>query len=122
VTIVAVIVAHELWERAPDPRVCAQVLLFNVTTGLMVTIGIASLYAALFLIVLAADLLIVSPVLAEALGHDASMQDYVTLAWFAASFGTVVGALGTALESDAVAREAAYAGVRSPEDVEAVET
>jgi hypothetical protein len=55
VTIVAVIVAHELWERAPDPRVCAQVLLFNVTTVLTVTIGIASLYAALFLIVLAAD-------------------------------------------------------------------
>ena len=32
VTIVAVIVAHELWERAPDPRARAQVLLFNVTT------------------------------------------------------------------------------------------
>jgi hypothetical protein len=50
------------------------------------------------------------------------MRDYVTLAWFAASFGTVVGALGTALESDAVAREAAYAGVRSPEELEARET
>ena len=39
VTIVAVIVAHELWERAPDARVRAQVLLFNVTTVLTVTIG-----------------------------------------------------------------------------------
>jgi hypothetical protein len=50
VTIVAVIVAHELWERAPDPRARAQVLLFNVTTALTVTIGIASLYAALFVL------------------------------------------------------------------------
>ena len=53
-TIVAVIVAHELWERAPDPRARAQVLLFNVTTALTVTIGIASLYAALFVLVLGA--------------------------------------------------------------------
>jgi hypothetical protein len=32
-----VIVAHELWEHARDPRVRAQVLLFNVTTALTVT-------------------------------------------------------------------------------------
>jgi hypothetical protein len=120
VTIAAVIAVHELWERAPDPRVRAQVLLFNVTTVLTVTIGIAALYIALFLLVLAsAALLIVSTVLEGALGRETAMEDYVTLAWFAASFGTVVGALGTALESDAVAREAAYAGVHSPEDVEA---
>jgi hypothetical protein len=122
VTIASVIGAHELWERAPDPRVRAQVLLFNVTTVLTVAIGIASLYAALFVLVLAgAALLITEPVLAEALGRDTATRDYVTLAWFAASFGTVVGALGTALESDAVAREAAYAGVRSPEELETVE-
>jgi hypothetical protein len=120
VTIVAVIVAHELWERAPDARVRAQVLLFNVTTVLTVAIGIASLYAALFVLVLAgAALVITAPVLGEALGRDTSMRDYVTLAWFAASFATVAGALGTALESDAVAREAVYAGLASPEDVEA---
>jgi hypothetical protein len=123
VTIVAVIVAHELWERAPDPRVRAQVLLFNVTTVLTVTIGIASLYAALFVLVFAgAALVITEPVLGEALGRDVSRWDYVTLAWFAASFGTVAGALGTALESDAVAREAAYAGVASPEELGAAET
>jgi uncharacterized membrane protein len=122
VTIASVIAAHELWERAPDPRARAQVLLFNVTTVLTVTIGIASLYGALFVLVLAGEALVITePVLAEALGRDTAMRDYVTLAWFAASFGTVVGALGTALESDAVAREAAYAGVRSPEELGAVE-
>ena len=122
VTIVAVIVAHELWERAPDPRARAQVLLFNVTTALTVTIGIASLYAALFVLVLAgAVLVITAPVLADALGRDISARDYVTLAWFAASFATVAGALGTVLESDTAVREAAYAGTALPEDREAEE-
>ena len=122
VTIVAVIVAHGLWERAPDPRARAQVLLFNVTTVLTVTIGIASLYAALFVLVLAgAVLVITAPVLADALGRDTSARDYVTLAWFAASFATVAGALGTVLESDTAVREAAYAGTASPEDLEAEE-
>ena len=120
VTIVAVIVAHELWECAPDPRARAQVLLFNVTTALTVTIGIASLYAALFVLVLAgAVLVITAPVLADALGRDTSARDYVTLAWFAASFATVAGALGTVLESDTAVREAAYAGSASPDDMEA---
>ena len=122
VTIVAVMVAHELWERAPDPRARAQVLLFNVTTVLTVTIGIASLYAALFVLVLAvAVLVITAPVLADALGRDTSARDYVMLAWFTASFATVAGALGTLLESDTAVREAAYAGTASPEEMGAEE-
>ena len=123
VTIVAVIVAHELWEHARDPRVRAQVLLFNVTTALTVTIGIASLYAALLILIFAgAALVLTGPVLAEALGRDTSTRDYLTLAWFAASFGTIAGALGTALESDAAVREAAYAGGRLREDVDVERT
>ena len=121
VTIVAVIVAHELWEHARDPRVRAQVLLFNVTTVLTVTIGIASLYAALLILIFAgASLVLSGPVLAEALGRETSTRDYISLAWFAASFGTIAGALGTALESDAAVREAAYAGapLREGMDVE----
>ena len=113
VTIVAVIVAHELWERAPDSRARAQVLLFNVTTVLTVTIGIASLYAALFVLVLAgAALVIAAPVLADALGRDTSARDYVTLAWFAASLATVAGGLGTVLESDTAVRGGRLRGNR----------
>ena len=68
--------------RSARPR---PVLLFNVTTALTVTIGIASLYAALFVLVLAgAVLMIAAPVLADALGRDTSARDYVTLAWIAA--------------------------------------
>lgn len=119
VTIIAVIAAHELWERAPDPRVRDQVLLFNVTTALTVAIGIVTLYVALFLLVFGgAELVVTRSVLEQALGRRVGAGDYLTLAWFVASLATVGGALGTALESDAVAREAAYGGAASEgEDV-----
>ena len=90
--------------------------------GLTVTIGIASLYAAPFVLALAGAVLVITgPMLADALGRDTSARDYVTLAWFAASFATVADALGTVLESDTAVREAAYAGAASPEDMEAEE-
>jgi hypothetical protein len=48
----AVIVAHSLWERAPARHLRDQVILFNFATTATVLIGIATLYAALFLMIL----------------------------------------------------------------------
>jgi putative flippase GtrA len=108
-TIVAIIVVHRLWEHAPDPRVRDQVVLFNIATTVSVVIGIASLYAALFVLVLAGAELVVSPeVLANAIGHKVQLVDYLSVAWFVASFSTVAGGLGAGLESDEAIREAAY--------------
>jgi hypothetical protein len=110
VTIVAVILVHELWERAPDPRVREQVVLFNIATAATVAIGILSLYIALFVAILAGAALVVSPaVLSDALGEAVGALDYAVLAWFTASLATVGGALGAGLESDEAVREAAYA-------------
>lgn len=109
-TSAAVIVAHGLWERAPDRRLRDQVILFNVATAATVVIGIASLYVALFLVIFAAAELLLSPdVLGSGLGHAVGTGDYATLAWFTASLATVGGALGAGLESDEAVREAAYA-------------
>ncbi len=106
----AVIVAHGLWERAPDQRLRDQVILFNVATAATILIGIATLYAALFLLIFATAELLLSPaVLASGLGHSVGTADYATLAWFTASLATVGGALGAGLESDEAVREAAYA-------------
>jgi hypothetical protein len=110
ITVVAVIAAHHLWERAPDRRVREQVVLFNVATAGTVIVGILALYAALFaLILLAASLVIAPSVFEHGLGRDVGVGDYLRLAWFVASLATVGGALGAALESDEAVREAAYA-------------
>jgi hypothetical protein len=106
----AVIVAHGLWERAPDRNLRDQVILFNVATAATILIGIATLYAALFLMIFAvAELLLSAQALGSGLGHAVGAGDYVTLAWFTASLATVGGALGAGLESDDAVREAAYA-------------
>ena len=106
----AVIVAHGLWERAPDRHLRDQVTLFNVPTAATILIGIATLYAALFLMIFAAAELLLSPhALGSGLGHAVGIGDYAALAWFTASLATVGGALGAGLESDDAVREAAYA-------------
>jgi uncharacterized membrane protein len=108
-TVAAIIGAHGLWERAPDPRVRGQVALFNVTTTLTVATGILCLYLMLFALILGvAELLIGPDVFASALGHPAATTDYLALAWFSSSFATVAGGLGAGLESREVVREAAY--------------
>jgi hypothetical protein len=119
-TVGAVIGAHGLWERVPDPRVRGQVVLFNVTTALTVAIGILCLYVVLFALIFgAAEILIRPALLASALGHDVDTSDYLALAWFAASFAIVAGGLGAGLESREAVREAAYASSAADETLSA---
>jgi hypothetical protein len=109
-TSAAMIVAHGLWERAPDRRLRDQVILFNFATAATVVIGIGALYITLFLFIFASAELLLNPdLLASGLGHAVGVGDYATLAWFTASLATVGGALGAGLESDEAAREAGYA-------------
>jgi hypothetical protein len=116
VTALAVISAHGLWERAPDPRVRGQVVLFNLTTTLTVAIGIATLYCVLFLLVLGVEGLTIRPsVFARTVGDPVGFTDYVALAWFVASLGTIAGGLGAGLESREAMREAAYASTADDE-------
>ena len=113
-TIVLVIAAHGLWERAPDSRVREQVILFNVATAATVTIGVLTLYLALLGLILAGAGLVIAPgLLSATLDEPVGFGDYAMLAWFVASLATVGGALGAALESDEAVREAAYAYVPS---------
>ena len=108
-TIGTVIVVPGLWERAPTARAGGQVVLFNLATTATVTIGIVSLYVALFLLILGGAGIVTTPrAFADAVGRDVGFGDYATLAWFVASLATVGGALGSALESEDAVRAAAY--------------
>ena len=110
VTVASLIAAHGLWERSGPGTARDQILLFNATTTATVLVGIASLYAVLFVLALsAAGLLITTDVLSEAVGTSIGWEGYLKLAWLASSLATVGGALGAGLESDNAIREAAYA-------------
>lgn len=95
----------------------------NLATATTVTVGIVSLYAVLFLLILAGAGLVTTPqAFAHAVGRDVSFADYATLAWFVASFGTIGGALGSALESEDAVRAAAYSSATAEEDEAAEHT
>jgi hypothetical protein len=106
---VTLIVGAGLWERVADPRTRQQVVLFNIATTATVVIGVAALYAALFVLSLLAGMLLVVPsLLADAISHPVTFGDYVEVAWLTSSLATVGGALGAGLESDEAVRRAAY--------------
>jgi hypothetical protein len=109
-TVASLIAVHGLWERTGPGTARDQILLFNAATTATVLIGIASLYAVLFVLSLtAAGLLITTEVFSEAVGASAGWEGYLKLAWLTSSLATVGGALGAGLESDDAIREAAYA-------------
>jgi uncharacterized membrane protein len=110
VAVVTLIAAHRLWERVPHRRAREQAILFNIVTVITVSFGIVVLYAAVCAVsLIAAGLMLEPSVISAQIGHRAEFGDYLRLALLASALGTVGGALGGALESDAAVREATYA-------------
>lgn len=108
--VLALITAHGLWERSKHPGTQRQVLLLNTVTATTVLIGVATMYAALFLLALGGGLLLMHPdYLSQALGYPATAKNYLELAWLVSSLATVGGALVAGLESNEAVRRAAYA-------------
>lgn len=110
-TLICWLIFHNgLWERswARGGR-STQPRLYNATTVLTLSVGVACMYALLFCAVLLASLAVISSEYLEAtLQHSVDVKDYIRIAWFASSMGTVAGALGSNFESETAVRHAAY--------------
>jgi xanthine/uracil permease len=103
------IVVHELWESRTGGGAAKDTVLYNAATTITLLIAILCGYAVLFALLLtAAALVIDADVFTKNVGHRVDLDDYVTLAWFAASIATVAGALGSGLENADAVRQAAY--------------
>lgn len=116
--VVFLIVAHGLWSRSADGAGREQAILFNVATTLTLLIGVATLYAALFVLGLAgAGIALDRDVVSQSIGHHADLAWYAKVTWMTSSLATIAGALGAGLESDDAVREAAY-GYRPERETE----
>src|SRR5215218_9344142 len=95
------VVAHSLWEQPSQSRDPALTRRADAATALTLLLGLLFNYLVLYVVVLAAMALVVPErSMAANLGHPATVGDYAAAAWFAASMATVVGAIGSGLESD----------------------
>jgi hypothetical protein len=105
----SLVLAHDLWERVPDPAARERVVLFNLATTLTVAIGTISLYLMLLALTMAAAEVVITPeVFAREVDHGVGVGEYLRLAMLVSVMATIGGALGSALESDRAVREAAY--------------
>ena len=95
------VVAHSLWEQPSQSRDRALTQRANAATAITLLVGLLFAYLVLYAVVLAAMALVVPDrFMTTNLGHPAGVGDYAAAAWFAASMATVVGAIGSGLESD----------------------
>lgn len=102
------VIDNGLWER-PFRRHREDIVLYNTATLLTLGIGAVCGYAILFTIMFAgAAVVIPGDYLRSTLGHPIGVADYATLAWLAASMGTVAGALGATLEGASAVRAATF--------------
>jgi uncharacterized membrane protein len=103
------VVAHGLWERPSGQADPERVRLANKVTLVTLVIGVACFYAALFVVVTAASLIVIeSSFMEKTLGHSVGLGSYLTVAWVATSLATVAGAVGSGVETDEEVREALY--------------
>jgi hypothetical protein len=108
-TAATLVIGGQLWEPTVGPAVRKQVMLFNIATLLTVVVGVAVLYAALYVLALVTAFWFVVPkIYQDTVGHPAALRDYFELAWLTCSLAMIGGALGAALESDAAVHAAAY--------------
>ncbi len=82
-------------------------MLFNTTTLITLLVGVLCLYVTLFLVLVAAEVLLLDRgVLAEALSRAPRWSDELAIVWFLSSASLIGGALGSGFEDDSVVRRA----------------
>lgn len=98
------IVRNGLWTRREH-----LAPLDNTSTVVTVCSAVALLHAILFAGLLLLSAVVVEPTyLADQLRHSVTVADYLHLAWFSASMGTIAGALGSNFDDENVVREGTY--------------
>ena len=100
------VVAHDLWEKPSESDNPEFTHRANKATVLTLVLGLLFGYLVLYVAVLAVMALVVpDEYMTSSLTHPVDLPDYLAAAWFAASMATVVGAIGSGLETDDEVRE-----------------
>jgi hypothetical protein len=100
---------NRLWEKPSRRSDREKALLYNLSTLITLTFGVACMYAILYIVALVASFAVIdSGYLSSQLGHASDPMNYSKIVWLASSVGIVAGALGSSFESEEAVRQATY--------------
>lgn len=102
--------SHGLWEKVrPHPERRRLNVLYNASTVATVGLGVACLYAVIYVVGLIAIGFILQPSIVEStISKPVTVAAYLRIAWMVSVMGLVAGAVGSSFASDAAVRQAAY--------------
>ncbi|MCF8610554.1 hypothetical protein L5G28_10365 [Gordonia sp. HY285] len=102
------IVSNGLWTHSSRPHPPGRAV-DNASTVITVCSAVALMHVLLVAGLTGLAFVVVdSGYFASQLGHDVGTSSYVRLGWFAASLGTIAGALGSNFDSEESVREATF--------------
>jgi hypothetical protein len=100
---------NRLWDRPSSHRERGEAVLFNISTVITLSIGVAVMYLLLYLVTLLGAISVIdSGYLQSQLNRPADPEAYARIVWLACSMGLVAGALGSSFDSEDAVRRAAY--------------
>ncbi len=104
------LIAHnDLWERPLGGRRTERRVSYNLATVITILLAVFAMYLGLFTVIFGGALIIIdNEFLAVQLGHPASIDKYLNLAWLSASLGTIAGALGSSLDNEQAVKKATF--------------
>jgi hypothetical protein len=116
ITVLAIVVMsswlmvhNHLWDSPSGHLERRKALLYNASTALTLSIGVACMYAILFVLALLASIVLIEGTyFGQVLGHPAGPASYLKLVWLSSSVGIVAGAMGSSLEDEERVRRATY--------------
>lgn len=101
VVVTWLILSNRLWDRSNVVGGKREAFMYNASTITSLLVSVSVLYLLLFLAILIVGLLLIDPAfLSDAIGEEASLPNYVDIAWLSASMGTVAGAIGSNFDDD----------------------
>jgi hypothetical protein len=107
--IVWLILNHKLWERPHSRDERERAVMYNASTVVTLTIGVAILHIGLFILLLVTAWWTLPPQLvAYNIGHPVDLSTLLSMAWLVAAVATLGGALGSGMEDDEAVRAATY--------------
>ncbi|MGJ9424890.1 hypothetical protein ACHABX_03480 [Nesterenkonia halotolerans] len=95
------IYTNGLWDKPTDRHLARVVMLYNGSTVLTLLVAVTMLYLALVVAIFVGAVVVIDPdFLAELIGEEVDVFNYLDIAWLSAAMGVVAGAIGSTFDSN----------------------